>query len=347
MSNAHVWAYTGKMKTYLPGLNTIRFYAALSVVVVHALANGLNPLFLGPAEAVTLFFTLSGYLIVYRLLLERKQRGYIDLRAFYLRRELRILPLYYLILFLGAVVLPWFGAPPVSSEGFGYAFVLLPQVPHALTNFTALGTVGHLWSIGVEEIFYLTFPVLMRRLPLVKLCITVIVVCLLLRFLSFYGASGEVHQLFVFMRFDCMAVGALGAWLVFSQSRWLRVVYHPAIQATAWFVAAVVIVTDLALPQHDLFISIVFAVILLNISSNARSLAHLEYRWSKAAGDLTYGIYIWHLPLLWIVSQLVSGWAILLVTVSLTLVVARLSYQYVEKPLLQWKDRVGQWAPAN
>src|SRR5687767_14370505 len=96
------------MKSYLPGLNTVRFFAALNVVFLHFPAYGTYstyPFYSGP-DAVTIFFVLSGYLITYRLLLEHKEKGTINLKAFYIRRELRILPLYYLAVLVGGFILP-------------------------------------------------------------------------------------------------------------------------------------------------------------------------------------------------------------------------------------------------
>jgi peptidoglycan/LPS O-acetylase OafA/YrhL len=110
-----------KEKIYFPGLNGLRFLAAIAVIVVHieqfkqlfGLTDGttqsqffLAPLLPTGIESVILFYVLSGFLITYLLLSESQKTGQIAVRRFYLRRILRIWPLYYLRVFVGFVVIP-------------------------------------------------------------------------------------------------------------------------------------------------------------------------------------------------------------------------------------------------
>src|SRR5574339_181307 len=99
----------------LPGLNTLRFYAALSVVFEHisihfsqpsVLLKNMGFIFMGAQQAVNLFFVLSGFLITHLLLRERKITNKISIPNFYIRRALRILPLYYWIVVLGLIIFP-------------------------------------------------------------------------------------------------------------------------------------------------------------------------------------------------------------------------------------------------
>src|SRR5690242_10445960 len=101
--------------TKLPGLNTLRFYAALAVIIEHIsiqlsqpsiLFHNISFFFVSAQQAVNLFFVLSGFLITYLLLSERQSTNTINIRNFYVRRILRILPLYYWIVFLGLVLFP-------------------------------------------------------------------------------------------------------------------------------------------------------------------------------------------------------------------------------------------------
>jgi len=164
-------------KIYFPGLNGLRFIAAFVVVLDHIEQIktwfGLPPAaFLadwGNATgdyAVTLFFALSGFLITYLLLAEQRQTGTIHIRKFYLRRILRIWPLYYLLVLIGFAALP----PLIAGDYAG------PRGPYTLTGLLIhllfapnlapfLGVVvpgiSHLWTIGVEEQFYLAWPPLL------------------------------------------------------------------------------------------------------------------------------------------------------------------------------------------
>lgn len=326
------------MPNYLPGLNAVRFYAALSVVVVHANVGNV-PLFLSGWNAVSLFFVLSGYLISYRLLLERQRRGYIDLKAFYVRRELRILPLYYLAALVGGVLLPLAGAPAPTADGLASVLLLVPQVARAASD-TALGVVGHLWSIGVEECFYLAFPFLLRYFPFVKLCLAIAGLSVLIGGIAVLGADTPTMLLVKFMRFECMAIGALMAWAVVHRSRWLRMVYYPAAQIAALVVIGSTLTVFAVYPLHDGVFSVAVAVFLANISTNHASMLKLEYRYSKALGDLTYGVYVWHFPLLWVLERWFTGAGLTIAAIAVTLACALVSYHVIEAPILRLKDRL-------
>ena len=163
-----------KAKVYFPGLHGLRFFAAMMVVFSHVelmkdyhgypnLYSSNLAIYESGRMGVTLFFVLSGFLISYLLLTERKVTGSISVKKFYGRRILRIWPLYYLLVFLTFIVLPritFFAVPKYSAlmpEYFWYTLLLyvflLPQV--ALSIFEPVPFAEPLWSIGVEEQFYL------------------------------------------------------------------------------------------------------------------------------------------------------------------------------------------------
>ncbi len=148
---------------HLPGLNGIRALAALIVLFSHIWQFQYwfgfdHPTFLPYKAAslgVTLFFVLSGYLITYLLILKKEWLKTIALRKFYLRRILHIWPLYYLIL-TGCVLL----VNDSLSRCAIYCFFLMPNLSVALACLPPV--IVPLWSIGVEEQFYLCWPILMK-----------------------------------------------------------------------------------------------------------------------------------------------------------------------------------------
>jgi peptidoglycan/LPS O-acetylase OafA/YrhL len=140
----------------LPALDGLRGLAILLVVVSH-----LDPTVVryGGAVGVTLFFVLSGYLITTLLLAERSQHGRVDLRAFYARRALRLLPALLLIVsVIPAVMLlvddPRFGPRYIPIAGI----VLLYLSDFVRAIGLDLDVFGHTWSLAVEEQFYLLWP---------------------------------------------------------------------------------------------------------------------------------------------------------------------------------------------
>ena len=172
-----------KPQIFFPDLDGLRFLAFLAVFLQHAFldtvrsATGGNPGLLASlalhvgGQGVALFFVLSGFLITYLLLVERDQTGTIDVRAFYVRRVLRIWPLYFVSLLLA------FGAYPVWKAWSANASIETPRLfPYLvfLGNFEVMNqwvrgwAVPHLdvtWSISIEEQFYLVWPILLRFTP--------------------------------------------------------------------------------------------------------------------------------------------------------------------------------------
>lgn len=142
------------------------------------------------------------------------------------------------------------------------------------------------------------------------------------------------------MRFDCMAIGALAAWMLFTNSRWLKLVYAPVVQIISIILLMATAVFDLTFPLDDITFSTLCAVLMLNVSSNPKSLLKLEWRGSKIAGNLTYGIYVWHYIILGILVKSFDGLALTVLVIVITVVVAALSYRYIEKPILGLKDRI-------
>ncbi len=344
---------------YFPGLNALRAYAALSVLIYHVHNSALNGLrvqpdsmawlqffVLGGYEAVTLFFVLSGFLIAYLLYAERDVTGGVSARRFYLRRALRIYPLYYAVALIGFFVLPaLYGKsyseyyPPLSS---------LPLTLLMLPNLAGIsGVIAHLWSIGIEEQFYLILPWVMRvKRLVVPVAFGVILLKLLCGVLYSIQPTPELESVILWMRFECMAVGVLGAWLYVHHQAALELLYRKPVQWLAWIAFLLFVFVDT--PWNVLWnvmTSVVFLVIILNVATNPGALLKLErpvFRW---LGDRSYGVYMLHYPVLFVVyvaaASLLTRYseAVMVGTVGLTILGAHLSRQYLEAPFLRLKDR--------
>ena len=167
---------------YFPGLDPLRFFAALMVLLGHVdlIKSFFNlqttttiPFFIRMdfgGTGVNFFFVLSGFLITYLLLCEKDKHTTISLKKFYMRRILRIWPLYYLILLIGFFILPHIHSItlPYFEKNLEINYtpnlilylLLLPQVAFAI--FPAVPHIGQSWSIGVEEQFYIFLPLLIK-----------------------------------------------------------------------------------------------------------------------------------------------------------------------------------------
>lgn len=349
-------------RVYFPSLNGLRIYAALSVVIAHTSHNFgelrtqpahyalLNAIALDAQSAVNLFFVLSGFLITYLLLHEQSRTGTIAVSRFYIRRILRIWPLYYLIVFLGLIVLPILLGPTYALSEFPLyktVFILL-LIPNLVG---ALGPLTHLWSIGLEEQFYLVWPWVLRstgRFIRVSLGIVIIKIAIAPVVTAFHVDSIEI--LFLSLRFECMAIGALGAYLYFHKHWLLRWVYSPVGQGCGLATVVFLAVADIPVSLlGNLITSILFTVLILNAATNTRSWIRFENQTINALGQISYGVYMYHYLLLYAVIFMLNAvgmkeghlYSLVLysITIGGTLLLAAVSYRWFESPFLKWKTR--------
>jgi peptidoglycan/LPS O-acetylase OafA/YrhL len=348
-------------RIYFKGLNGIRAIAALSVVIVHT-GQYLYLFGLQPDErykwhwqsyAVTLFFVLSGYLITYLLLEEKARTTTIFLRGFYLRRILRIWPLYYLIVIITVILhefYPATGIPEVpASSLIMYAFLLANVV---LVMGTALTPLGPLWSIGVEEQFYALWPLIIKKSSNVaRMLWMVIVIYLAVKVAIIPLHNQQLSALVAETRIDCMAIGGLGAVLLRQRGTLLRYLYSNIAQLLCW---AIVVYSTMYRPihirstiNHELY-SVVFIIIILNVSTNKASLINLELPIFDFMGKISYGLYMYHLLIIFLMSTalkpyLSQVWScnvlIYVSVIALTTIAAYFSYHYFELPFLNIKER--------
>lgn len=306
----------GETRVHFNGLNALRFIAASLVVVGHTslvldfFGFQSSTAWLNPETgklAVMLFFVLSGFLITYLLLTERASAGAISIRNFYLRRMLRIWPLYYLLVLTAFLLLPRISFLEVPSWSIGQ-YRWWPNFLLYATIFPNLASpipyVSHLWSIGVEEQFYLVWPIVMKyvRKPAALLVAIVIVYPATLWLVTFVpvAARGRVlatllDALYLF-RVDCLVLGALGALALFHQVRAvLSVVYSRTVQAAILAALGFLYVrwVDLRFLTYEVY-GVLFVVLILNVCSNPRSLVKLDHPVFESLGRVSYGIYMYH-----------------------------------------------------
>ena len=352
---------------YLPGLNGIRAIAAVGVMLSHinlALRGmSINNVSLFSSEdgtpiawnlgeqGVTMFFALSGFLITYLLLNERDKIGTIKQKSFYIRRVLRIWPLYFLYFLLAVLVVYFLSNSLPSVKQTFYYLLLMANVPFII-NFAVPGC-HHLWSIAVEEQFYLFWPFFFRKkLPLISILITLIIIQVVVRLYLWTVAPFSVLALFsAANRFDCMMIGGLFAILLYENNGIIRYILNPITQFLAWGVILLHVVNfEIVNSIVSMeFITVATAIIICGQISGKRKIINLEYPLFNFIGKYSYGIYVYH-PLLififsyWSVFTIVPGdWAQLfvayLVIIALTITISFLSYEYLEKRFLRLKGR--------
>ena len=374
---------------YFPGFNGIRFIAASAVVVHHIeqykTTFGYTDTFTNVNDhpivyqagklGVALFFVLSGFLITYLLLAERQTAGRIQIGNFYVRRILRIWPLYFLLVGLSFFVFPHIPAlyiPGVSEhtyENFAQKLTLFALVlPNfALTLYGEMPLCSHAWSIGVEEQFYLIWPWLIGSRNPRRTLLILLGIALALGGWFFwlrYGPGSSAPQAGTTMllitdflahfRIGCMAIGGVGAYLVFKNHPVLRLLYQRSVQWVVYAVLGVMLASGIRIPglNYEGY-AVFFVFLLMNLAHNPNSVVDLENRLCNFMGKISYGLYMYHpfaiVLSLYVVRQFLPygpGFSIALYVLSyaLTTVLAWLSYEYFEKQFLKLKDR---FAPAT
>ena len=345
-------------RRYFSSLDTFRFLA-ITAVIWHHTQVGVNWFpashrgFLG----VDFFFVISGFLIVTLLLRERDKTGDISLRRFYMRRSLRIFPIYYLMLALMTV---FFLAVKPHSQMAQPFFRILPYQLFYLSNFVTDTTILFFtWSLSSEEQFYLFWPPVEKWLgkAVIPLLFGVILINQAINFqMSDWIASGSNPKLNILqITFAPICLGVLLAHLLHDK-RWFSLVFRWV--GSAWsplfFAAAVLIACNH--PRSDLMgwprLSIQVFMTLLLASCVVREDHCLESLFQVATirriGVISYGMYLYHefaahivraaLP----IDKVHPSFPMFLVTYALTVIVSDLSYRYYETPFLNFKDMLSR-----
>ena len=369
---------------YFPSFNGIRFIAATSVILHHIeqfkTHFGYTDTFINMHEhpviyqagrlGVALFFVLSGFLITHLLLTEKQAAGTINVRNFYVRRILRIWPLYFLIVGLSFFLFPSIPAlhiPGISEHTYdsfwpklGLFVFMMPNIAQMV--YPVMAHCSHTWSIGVEEQFYLIWPLLIgsrrpRRTLLIIAAVVLTVGCLF--FWLRHSAMADPSQTSTTMalmsdflahfRIGSMAIGGIGAYLVFKQHPILNLLYRKPVQWTVYAILAALLASGVRIPGFNYEgYAIFFAFLLMNLADNPQSVVSLENPLCNFMGKISYGLYMYHpvaiVACLYVVKQFIpygTGFSVLLYVSSygLTTLLAWVSYEYFEKQFLKWKDR--------
>lgn len=344
---------------YFPGLNSLRFYAALSVVIQHlssytvwanepASRRGINFLFMQGGDAVGLFFVLSGFLITY-LLLHEAAHSDVDVGRFYARRVLRIWPPYFVAIAVGFALVLLLRPALLDLRALPLLLLMLPNVAYALNTIPHL--LGPLWSIGVEEQAYLVLPWLVKRLlrwlPLVF--VTVIVARVVLAYLALASGDRALNEFVGTIRFECMALGGLGAYALFYERRALVWIHHPILRRFAYAIFLLNIPFPLAYgvpasgaPLLGLLLAGVYLVVIMNVPR----MRWLEQPVFNRLGTVSYGIYVYHTLVIFAVLRAfdvtntpINDVVYYPAVIGLTLAVAFASYRWLETPFLRRKPQ--------
>lgn len=361
------------------GLDGIRALAFLLVFFDHT-----EYLYVGWA-GVQLFFVLSGFLIT-GILLKMKERfaGKEYFIKFYGRRILRIFPLYYfyLLLMTGITAILIFYGYRVN-----YMSRFQEQLPYALTyvyNFYVASAkysgdsrlIGHFWSLSVEEQFYIFWPLLILLTPkkhLKKLFLAAIVLGPVVRLITTYIYRSQAFPflstdmplsvyVLPFSHIDSFALGAYISRFEIPKPKFqlaVLLVLVPLVGFGTYYyskgdfgvISALGFPFPLANAMKQVWgyslLAYLFAVLIFVVARQGLFTSILETKFLHYLGKISYGMYVYHFPIVWFVARMrdfgfgedLSKPLTSIFAFVLTLMVASASYRFLEKPILDLKDR--------
>jgi peptidoglycan/LPS O-acetylase OafA/YrhL len=298
---------------------------------------------------VNLFFTLSGFIITRLLLREELQYGRIDWSAFWVRRILRIWPLYYLIFLIGFLGLPFTD----RIHGIGLGSPQMPWFGLFLGNWSMIhfGPIGSdilsiLWSVCVEEQFYIFIPIVIAILGTRGrwiFSITGILIAILQR-ISLAKSGVQQYQITYnsVAQMDSILAGVLLA-LALNHEPFRNTIVHLTRKYLVWLILPVtlflitrnhlgheIVLRQVVDPVAIWLVALVW--IMVAAAGSPRFSRILSWPAFVGAGKISYGLYMWHEILL---SLFGSGF----MTLAAVILTAWLSYEFLEKPVLRYKRR--------
>ena len=365
-------------KIFFNGLNELRAFAALAVIFHHIelfkerdhvsslISIRYFHYFLEKLgkNGVYLFFVLSGFLITFLLLKEKEKNGKILFGKFYLRRIFRIWPLYYLILIISLVAIPLLGnsfeifkeipyyftmvsnAKNYSIETISLYLFFLPNL--ALSMGKIMVGITQAWSVGVEEQFYILWPLLILVFSRKRIAIVFSLILISFMLVKFFNVSYIVTLLEI-VPFEYMAIGALGGYLYFYHKE--KVTLYSKSKLIYLFVLASILFLLFIRITSNYFQSIILGflfLVLILISVDDENSIVFRNKYFSFLGTISYGIYMYHPFVLFLVFPFANGYLrsneiyyniyVYALVLSLTILFSHLSYKYVESFFIKIKD---------
>ena len=363
-------------RPFFNNVNGLRFLGALLVFIFHGftlyrenwgsfkegtLFQGLYKIANKGHYGVSLFFVLSGFLITSMLLHELKKTGTIRVFHFFMRRILRIWPLYFLLILFGFLLFPYLPAGQFTQHSitwfafFGANFDELKNGIHDSLNFLTV-----MWSVSVEEQFYLVWMLLMAFFPFIKqkkyflmYAIALIVSSVIFRYL--HAHDDRILYFHTFSVVSDLAIGSILAYSIeyYGLKTWIqrwskRTLIIGYIIGIGLLFSAHILFTNALESIERLVVGIFFAFVLMEQIYSNHSFYKID-RWPffSQLGELTYGFYLFHCvylfywSLFFVEHQLTDHFIYFLLYIIVcfasTFCTAWLSLKFIERPILKLK----------
>ena len=352
---------------YLPSIDSLRALAVLAVIIYHVDVNYLPGGFLG----VDLFFVLSGYLISSLIIKEYRKTGSLNLYNFYIRRARRLLPAVYFMITIGLVVMVLFNEVLLRKSHldaiFGYIYSSnWWYIFHKLDYFDSFGAQSpfkHLWSLAIEEQFYMIFPLLFLLINRKKkskdgtyklnknflyVVLGLILVSLIAHILLFDINNISRIYFGTDTRAFSLLVGVVGAILYPMEKLHAKVTPQQNIMYSVISLVSIATLITVMIYTSEyntwlyrggfLLVAIIGLIVIISSGKQHTLMSRLlSFKPVVFIGKISYSLYLWHFPILVLttpVSEIGNPNIIFVILrVILTFALATASYVFVETPI--------------
>ena len=352
---------------YLPSIDSLRALAVLAVIIYHVDVNYLPGGFLG----VDLFFVLSGYLISSLIIKEYRKTGSLNLYNFYIRRARRLLPAVYFMITVGLVVMVLFNEVLLRKSHldaiFGYIYSSnWWYIFHKLDYFDSFGAQSpfkHLWSLAIEEQFYMIFPLLFLLINRKKkskdgtyklnknflyVVLGLILVSLIAQILLFDINNISRIYFGTDTRAFSLLVGVVGAILYPMEKLHAKVTPQQNIMYSVVSLVSIATLITVMIYTSEyntllyrggfLLVAILGLIVIISSGKQHTLMSRLlSFKPVVFIGKISYSLYLWHFPVLVLttpVSEIGNPNIIFVILrIILTFALATASYVFVETPI--------------
>lgn len=365
-------------KVYFENLDGLRFLCFLSVFFFHSFHTEYDfikespiytfikkDLFGNGNLGVNFFFVLSGFLITFLLIEEKKLNRQIDLRNFWIRRILRIWPLFYFCVFFGFVMFPmikeFFGQVPNETASPIMYLTFLNNFDVIRSGLPDSSVLGVLWSVAIEEQFYLLWPVILFVLPLRNYWMAFAAIIVSSLFYRAINDSPLLHEHHTLSCIGDMAIGAFGAWMI-SENKKFKALFENLKKyqiAVLYFLFGLIFLFrdevmfssfPIRIFERSIIALVMLAIILEQNYAKNSLFKMSDFKRISKLGTITYGLYCLHFIGILVATTITKKLGInnglyqvlfldTFLALGFTIFIASISYRFYETPFLKLKNK--------
>jgi len=321
-----------------PHVQVLRAISVLLVFFYHLKLDLFKNGYLG----VDIFFVISGFVITKSLHKEFKDKGEINFLNFYKKRFKRIFPVLLFVLTIVFVLYKFYGPPDISLKkdylysifGLSNFFYLINDVDYFNNIFD--NPLGHTWSLGIEEQFYIIYPlllfILLKNFKDNKISIFFyLIIFLSLIIINFININNNTIFYLPFLRFWEFFLGCVIPFLKFKKNNQLSLIFFILIFFILFLNIFEGNITNVNLYIFkNIFITFFVSCFLIFYNKQKNFLIFFENRFLKFLGDLSYSIYLWHLPIIYFSNIYFNGINFLLISIFATIILSYFTFNYIE-----------------